>query len=96
VFNGWTEKSLGRLAELMPGRYAKAELSSGFLGSMESYAYRLPAAQLPVPPAAEGVSSPAPAPSPGEPAATVPVQTTQTQPTDTRNEVVAHADATQR
>ena len=96
VFNGWTEKSLGRLAELMPGRYAKAELSSGFLGSMESYAYRLPAAQLPVPPAAEGVSSPAPAAPPGEPAATVPVQTTQTQPTDTRNEVVAHADATQR
>ena len=23
VFNAWTEKSLSRLAELMPGRYAK-------------------------------------------------------------------------
>ena len=27
----WIEKSLARLAELMPGRYAKAEISSGFL-----------------------------------------------------------------
>ena len=31
VFNAWTEKSLGRLTELMPGRYAKHETSSGFL-----------------------------------------------------------------
>jgi len=31
VFNSWTEKSLGRLADLMPGRYAKHEKSSGFV-----------------------------------------------------------------
>ena len=31
VFNSWTEKSLSRLTELMPGRYAKHETSSGFL-----------------------------------------------------------------
>ncbi len=37
VVNAWTEKSLGRLTELMPGRYAKAELSSGFLGAIDSY-----------------------------------------------------------
>jgi tetratricopeptide (TPR) repeat protein len=42
VFNPWTEKSLGQLAALMPGRYAKNELSSGFLGSIDSYAYRAP------------------------------------------------------
>src|SRR5258708_5568024 len=29
VFNSWTEKSLSRLTELMPGRYAKRETSSG-------------------------------------------------------------------
>jgi tetratricopeptide (TPR) repeat protein len=29
--NTWTEKSLSRLVELMPGRYAKPEKSSGFL-----------------------------------------------------------------
>ena len=34
VFNAWTEKSLGRLAELMPGRYAKHETSSGFLAAI--------------------------------------------------------------
>jgi tetratricopeptide (TPR) repeat protein len=36
VLNEWTEKSLGRLAELMPGRYAKQELSSPFLVSQVS------------------------------------------------------------
>ena len=43
VFNGWIEKSLGRLAELVPGRYARSEQSSGFLASIETYAYRRPA-----------------------------------------------------
>jgi tetratricopeptide (TPR) repeat protein len=43
VFNAWIEKSLGRLAELMPGRYAKQEISSGFLGAIDSYVYRSPA-----------------------------------------------------
>src|SRR5260370_35862068 len=37
VFNSWTEKSLSRLTELMPGRYAKHETSSGFLGAIESH-----------------------------------------------------------
>ena len=44
VFNTWTEKSLGRLAVLMPGRYAKNEMSSGFIGAMDRYAYRSPLA----------------------------------------------------
>src|SRR2546428_11949965 len=37
VFNSWTEKSLSRLTELMPGRYAKHETSSGFLGAINSH-----------------------------------------------------------
>src|SRR5216683_2487257 len=37
VFNSWTEKSLTRLTELMPGRYAKHETSSGFLGAIDSH-----------------------------------------------------------
>jgi outer membrane protein assembly factor BamD (BamD/ComL family) len=44
LYNSWIEKSLARLAELMPGRYAKAEISTGFLGSIDRYAYRSPAA----------------------------------------------------
>jgi len=40
VFNAWTEKSLGKLAELVPGRYAKNEMSSDFLGTIDSYVYR--------------------------------------------------------
>lgn len=44
LFNSWIEKSLARLAQMMPGRYAKAEISTGFLGSIDRYAYRSPAA----------------------------------------------------
>src|SRR5215467_9439122 len=36
VFNSWTEKSLSRLTELMPGRYAKRETSSGFVGAIDN------------------------------------------------------------
>jgi tetratricopeptide (TPR) repeat protein len=46
VFNAWTEKSLGKLAELVPGRYAKNEMSSDFLGAIDSYVYRSPASQI--------------------------------------------------
>jgi len=45
VFNAWTQKSLGRLAELVPGRYAKSEMSSGFIGAIDRYVYRSPLAQ---------------------------------------------------
>jgi tetratricopeptide (TPR) repeat protein len=42
VFNAWIEKSLGRLADMVPGRYAKHEMSNGFLDSIDSYVYRHP------------------------------------------------------
>ena len=44
VLNAWTEKSLGKLVELMPGRYAKTEVSSGYVGALDSFSYRSPAA----------------------------------------------------
>jgi hypothetical protein len=43
VYNEWTKKSLARLVELVPGRYAKRELSGGFLQAIDVYAYRAPA-----------------------------------------------------
>jgi tetratricopeptide (TPR) repeat protein len=52
IYNPWVQKSLDRLAVLMPGRYAKTETSDGFLGSIDVYAYRMPIAP---PPVAEGV-----------------------------------------
>jgi tetratricopeptide (TPR) repeat protein len=54
VYNDWIEKSLGRLAELMPGRYAKFEASSGFLDSIDRYAYQAPSASDSAATAAEG------------------------------------------
>jgi hypothetical protein len=38
------QKSLDKLAVLMPGRYAKNEISGGFVGSIDQYAYRMPIA----------------------------------------------------
>jgi tetratricopeptide (TPR) repeat protein len=46
VFNSWTEKSLSMLTELMPGRYAKHETSSGFLGATDSHLAGSPVAQV--------------------------------------------------
>ncbi|MEZ4278337.1 MAG: tetratricopeptide repeat protein [Myxococcota bacterium] len=47
VYNEWIDRSLGRLAELMPGRYAKPEESTGPLASIEAYTYRTPASAVP-------------------------------------------------
>jgi TolA-binding protein len=44
VYNPWVQKSLDKLAILMPGRYAKNEISGGFVGSIDTYAYRMPVA----------------------------------------------------
>jgi len=71
TFNAWIEKSLGRLAELVPGRYARPEVSDGFLEAIESYGYRRPVPPPPPPPA------PAPA---GDATQTAPTEPA-TQPT---------------
>ena len=47
VYNAWIEKSLAQLAAVMPGSYAKFEASPGWLDSVETYAYRAPAAAAP-------------------------------------------------
>ena len=47
IYNPWVQKSLDRLAEFMPGRYAKNETSEGFVGTVEVYAYRMPNAPEP-------------------------------------------------
>jgi tetratricopeptide (TPR) repeat protein len=58
VFNAWTERSLGRLTELMPGRYAKPEVSSGFLGAIVSNVYGSPASQHSGPASGEAGTTP--------------------------------------
>ncbi len=91
VLNAWTEKSLGRLAELVPGRYAKNEMSGGFLGSMDTYAYRSPASLVPAAPAAGALPTPESPSAPVESAPAEPVQTTQADPVAATSEVVANA-----
>jgi tetratricopeptide (TPR) repeat protein len=58
VVNAWTEKSLGRLAVMVPGRYAKLELSSGLPGAIDSYVYRSPASQAASPASSSGDTMP--------------------------------------
>jgi tetratricopeptide (TPR) repeat protein len=60
VFNSWTEKSLSRLTELMPGRYAKHETSSGFLDAIDNHAE---GPQAPQGPPTPQVSNPSKSPS---------------------------------
>jgi hypothetical protein len=48
IYNDWVVKSLDKLATVMPARYAKSEISGGFLGSIDVYAYRMPIAPEPV------------------------------------------------
>jgi TolA-binding protein len=62
IYNAWTEKSLARLAVLKPGRYAKSEISSGFLGSIDRYVYRQP--ERPAVPVDSATTPPASAPTP--------------------------------
>jgi tetratricopeptide (TPR) repeat protein len=47
IYNPWVQRSLDKLADLMPGRYAKNEISGGYLGSIDTYAYRMPIVPLP-------------------------------------------------
>jgi len=46
IYNPWVQNSIDKLAILMPGRYAKNEISGGFVGSIDTYAYRMPIAPL--------------------------------------------------
>lgn len=41
VYSKWIEKSLAKLATLVPGRYAKSELSTGVIDSIMQYQYEL-------------------------------------------------------
>ena len=76
IYNRWIEKSHARLAELMPGRYAKFEASSGWIDSIDTYAYRLPNASEPAARVAESEQTlpavPAAAEEEIEPGAAVP------------------------
>ncbi|MCR9096610.1 MAG: tetratricopeptide repeat protein [bacterium] len=52
--NAWIERSLSRLAEVSPGRYAKQEMSTGPLESLDGYVYRTPLREaVPTPTEAE-------------------------------------------
>ena len=68
----WTQKSLDRLAALKPDTYARAEISSGFLASLERYVYQPPPRAVEAAlgsPTAPAQSAPAPQAAAAPPAA---------------------------
>lgn len=71
VYNAWIDKSMQKLATLVPARYAKFEESTGFIESLGPYRYQAavsatPAAPEPAKPgpSAPGAEQPAPASPP--------------------------------
>jgi tetratricopeptide (TPR) repeat protein len=58
VYNEWIEKSLQRLAKLMPARYDKPEEASGIISSLETFKYEIDR-PVPVVPAASKPATPA-------------------------------------
>ncbi|WP_243370430.1 tetratricopeptide repeat protein [Geotalea sp. SG265] len=48
IYNSWIDKSLGRLAKLVPARYDKPEVASEIVTSLETYAFEI---ERPTPPA---------------------------------------------
>ncbi|HKA40665.1 MAG TPA: hypothetical protein VKF40_01625, partial [Burkholderiales bacterium] len=95
VFNAWTEKSLSRLAEMVPGRYAKSEMSSGFIGAIDRYVYRSPLAQASTQAASNAGTAPSnpdqATPSNAGTTPSKPDQTTQPLPVAANDGVVKHA-----
>ncbi|MGI9591890.1 MAG: tetratricopeptide repeat protein, partial [Myxococcota bacterium] len=83
VYNPWIERSLEQLAVLMPGRYAKFEASSGLIASIDTYAYRAPAARLPV---VDETPAEVPTESPTEAPAEVPTESPTEAPTEVPGE----------
>ena len=70
VTNAWIQKSFTELAGLMPARYAKKEVDSGFLGAIDTYVYQSPASKAltaapPAPP--DPAASPESKPKDGHP-----------------------------
>jgi hypothetical protein len=67
IYNPWIDKSLERLAKLVPARYDKQEVPGEIVASLESYTFEI---ERPAPPAAPVVKEEAPAADPSS-AATV-------------------------
>jgi hypothetical protein len=95
VFNTWTEKSLSRLAEMVPGRYAKNEMSSGFIGAIDRYVYQSPLAQAAIQAASSAGTTPPNGGTTPNNTSTTPSNTDQTtQPTPGAGTTPSKPDAT--
>lgn len=57
IYNAWIDKSLGRLAVLMPGRYAKPEESTGYIAAIDTVDYHALVEPKPVVVAAPAASA---------------------------------------
>ena len=68
VYNDWVEKSLQKLADIMPARYDKPEEASGIIRSLETYLFAVAGPAATTPPASQ--AGPAATAQPGTPTKT--------------------------
>ncbi|WP_129124657.1 tetratricopeptide repeat protein [Geomonas oryzae] len=71
IYNDWVDKSLGRLAKLLPARYDKPEAATDIVASLDGFGYEIatPVAAPPAPAPAQVVSDAVAQPGEGAPAA---------------------------
>src|SRR6185369_12023930 len=57
IYNGWVDKSLGKLAKLLPVRYDKPEVASDLVAALESYSFEIEKPVAPPAPAAAATAA---------------------------------------
>jgi tetratricopeptide (TPR) repeat protein len=82
VYNEWIEKSLQKLAVLMPVRYAKPEEASAIIGSLETFIFEVEGPAAPAAEVSELKSEPADRGAVEEPGAEVQTETTEPAPVE--------------
>ena len=80
VYNEWIEKSLQKLAVLVPVRYAKPEEASAIIGSLETYIFEVEGPTTPAAAVSEAESDPTDSGTIAEPGAVAETETAEPAP----------------
>jgi tetratricopeptide (TPR) repeat protein len=75
VYNEWVDKSLQKLAKIVPARYDKPEEESAVIASLDSYQFAIERPEVPAPQAPEGAAANSADPGPASAETAEPTQT---------------------
>ena len=100
IYNEWIDKSLQKLAKLVPARYDRPEETGGLVSSPDSYVFAIARPAPPPPPApekkvpAEEVTSPTPAAQPGKAGPAQTAEAVQAEARDSKTDPTDRPDPT--